>query len=149
MPEKLTEQRIFRIINLLSDKVEQEESAFSKLDQAAADEVIADWYKIVEIAHYIRRGGISAMIYRLETGHLELVPSDYFDEASRAIGEHYSGKVTPPESSKHQLVARLREVDESEEKAVANCLFEIDEFVLSGARSSAEADITRSEADHQ
>lgn len=137
----LTPDKIRRVLALLKELSSKGRLGFEEADPEVLDSVISDYYRILEIAHHVRRGGIKAMIYRLETGRVEFVPVDYFDEAGSWLEPYYRGEVQPPENTHAHLLERLKAVKATEEEAVAKTLPEIDEFLLVEARDSAVKEI--------
>jgi hypothetical protein len=137
----LTPEKIRRVLALLTELANKGSHGFEEADPDLLDSVISDYYRILEIAHHVRRGGVKAMIYRLETGRVEFVPVDYFDEASSWLEPYYKGRVQPPEVSNAHLLERLKAVKPAEEDAVSDTLSDIDAFILVKARDSAVKEI--------
>jgi len=137
----LTPEKIRRVLALLAQLAKKGRHGFEEADPEVLDSVVSDYYRILEIAHHVRRGGIQAMIYRLETGRVEFVPVDYFDETSSWLEPYYRGKVHPPEITNTHLLERLKAVKPEEEDAVSKTLSEIDDFILVKARVEAVKEI--------
>lgn len=100
-------------------------------------ELLSDYYRVMEIAHFVRRGGIKAMIYRLETGRTKFVPVDYFDDAHQRLLECYQDIFKPAPSNDQSLIQRLKQVSSEEEGTVASYLPRLDELLLASKRHEA------------
>jgi hypothetical protein len=97
-----------------------------------AGQFLADYYRLIEIAGFVRSGGVKAMIYRLETGMRNVTTCEYFDEVTarlKAAGVSPDMEAYPPAS--HSLIDRLRSVSDAEEAAVRAVLPEIDRALAS------------------
>src|SRR5262249_36830453 len=132
-------QRVERVMeslpSLLGDACVAENSQLSH-DSAVVD-ILADYFRIVEIAHYVRRGGIKAMIYRLETGKTKFVPVDYFDEAHERLTASYRKLYSPEQANQPPLMERLIAMTADEEEIVTRFLPQLDTFLLSDKRMEA------------
>lgn len=139
---KLTEDRVARIVRAmpalmgLGDGQSSEDIAGANDEEFSWQDLIDDYYRVMEIAHYVRRGGVKAMIYRVETGRTTFVPSDYFDEAQVHIASPFQGTYVHTPSSK-PILERLQSVAAEEEEAVKTFLPQIDEVLLTGKRKNA------------
>lgn len=144
---KLTEDRVARIVRAMPSLMGLGEGQSSgEISRAVAEphddeefawqDLIDDYYRAMEIAHYVRRGGVKAMIYRVETGRTTFVPSDYFDEAQVRIASAFQGTFVH-ESSTQPILERLQSISSEEEEAVQKYLPEIDEILLSEKRKDA------------
>lgn len=118
------------------------DAASGALPAEAADlpAVLEDYYRVMAIAHFIRRGGVKSMIYRVETGKTEFVPVDYYDEAHEQLAARYR-KLIHRESAAavHSLLQELRDITEEEERTVSEFLPQLDALLLSDRRRQAVA----------
>jgi hypothetical protein len=131
----LNKKRIQEIIQVLPALLgQQPELEYAK---DSVRHLLADYFRLVEIAHYVRRGGIKAMIYRLEIGKTELVDFDYFDEAHERLTSRYRQLYTTAEANTPPLIERLREMHVEEEDAVREFLPQLDALLLQDKRLEA------------
>lgn len=100
-------------------------------------QLLADYYRVVEIAHHVRRGGIKAMIYRLETGKTKNYTADYFDEATERLSRTYRQYFSTVEVQESGLLERLRDITAEEEEAVQRLLPELDALLIQDRRLEA------------
>jgi hypothetical protein len=141
--EPLDRERIRRVVlamPALVGAVEKSttDSAAEKSDEISWQDLLEDYYRVMEIAHYVRRGGVKAMMYRVETGRAQFSPNDYFDEAHQELCEAFRGSYSPPSSDREQpVLERLAAVSREEEDVVREYLPDIDHILLSGKRKEA------------
>jgi hypothetical protein len=139
--DSLTRERVAQIVRampLLVGAADAQNSGKLPPDvsEKAMRELLEDYYRVMEIAHYIRRGGVKAMIYRVETGRTTFVQRDYFDEAHEHLIAAYREIFTPPDDEQ-PVLERLSAVTEQEEEIVKEFLPEIDHLLLSDKRKEA------------
>jgi hypothetical protein len=136
--DTLDRKRIERIVEAMPALVGASDGKSSEqiADETSWRDLLRDYFRVMEIAHYVRRGGVKAMIYRVETGRVQLHPSDYFDEANATLLTHFRSIYIPPQSEQ-PVLERLAAVSEEEEEAVRDLLPEIDSILLSEKRKEA------------
>lgn len=107
-------------------------------DPGEITQILMDYYRVMEIAHFIRRGGVKAMLYRVETGKTKFQAVDYFDEAHERLASRYRQVIQVPVSPGEQsLLEALRAIGEDEEKVVSDVLLELDRLLLADRRSQS------------
>lgn len=132
---QLTSQRIEAILRALPALLGLEPAL--TIDKEPLRRLLSDYYRLVEIAHYVRRGGIKAMIYRLETGKTTFVPIDYFDEAHNDLSEPYKHVFSMSQVSEGCLLTRLQQISAAEEEIVTQVLPKMDSILLKNKRLEA------------
>lgn len=137
----LTKARIAQILRAMPALVGGHDSRTSlqsphDIDEFSWKDLVEDYYRVMEIAHYVRRGGVKAMLYRVETGRTTFVPSDYFDEAHQSLSSTFRNIYVPRQPADEPVHERLAHVTEEEENAVAEFLPEIDQILLSVKRKA-------------
>jgi len=137
----LTKERIARMVQTmpallgtLQGKITQNLSG--EYSDVQWNAVLQDYYRVMEIAHYIRRGGVKAMIYRIETGRTTIAPGDYFDQAHVNLSASFR-KLAICEVNNQSVLQRLVAVTSEEEELVRDFLPEIDQLLLSVKRKEA------------
>jgi hypothetical protein len=100
-------------------------------------QLLADYFRVVEVAHYLHRGGVKAMIYRLETGKAEFDTADYFDEAHERLTKQYAQAYTTAQANSGSLLERLRDITQEEEETVRHILPELENILLQHKRLEA------------
>ncbi len=136
---ELKTERVQAVVRALPSLIHNEPGAppWSERHQELK-EILADFYRVAEIAHYVRRGGVKAMIYRLETGKTKFVASDYFDEAHERLTATYQNLGLKPEAEEPKcLLDRLRAITPEEEAAVTAVLPDLETFLLLQKRIEA------------
>lgn len=138
---QLTKSRIEHVVNvmpILLGNAKAGSTAAAQLPaEASLPELLSDYYRVMEIAHFVRRGGIKAMIYRLETGRTKFVPVDYFDDAHQRLLECYQDVFKPSPSNDQSLIERLKQVSTEEEQTVSAFLPRLDDLLLASKRQEA------------
>lgn len=139
--DSLTRERVAQIVRAMPTFIGQADVQQSgkmppNLSEQALRELLEDYYRVMEIAHYIRRGGVKAMIYRVETGRTTFAQRDYFDEANEHLISAYRD-VFSPVDDEQPVLERLAAVTEQEEDIVKEYLPEIDHLLLSEKRKEA------------
>jgi hypothetical protein len=133
--EPLTEQKIQKLMAALPELFGHARDASRPpltSEPAALMQLLNDYYRLMEIAHYIRRGGIKAMVYRLQTGRLDFQPVDYFDEANDRLAEHFACILPKPQPA--NMLEHLQGISDEEEEAVKACLKDLDTFLIAAHR---------------
>lgn len=106
------------------------------IEEVSWRDLLHDYYRVMEIAHYLRRGGVKAMKYRIETGKTKFVPSDYFDEAHQNLSASFRDLYVPERGQQQSILDRLNKVSEEEEESVREFLSDIDKLLLAGNRQA-------------
>lgn len=136
----LTTARVHRLVQALPDLVGTRPSDGNPPDKwrgVPIGELLRDYYRVLEIAHFVRRGGVKAMIYRLETGKAALTSFDYFDEAHQRLAVRFQNIYKPEEISESCLVHELKNISAEEEEAVKEVMPQLDAFLLLQKRQQA------------
>lgn len=133
--EALSRERIERVVREMpalcgeNSTSQAADAGGEKANEISWKDLIADYFRVMEIAHYLRRGGVKAMRYRIETGRTQCAPNDYFDEAAEELCEAVrSGEL--PEKHGQSVLERLASVSEQEEAVIREYLPRIDEILL-------------------
>jgi hypothetical protein len=130
--DHLTAARIESVLNALPVLSGQKDApANIGAGDAGLPDLLRHYYRLMAIAHYVRRGGVQAMIYRLETGKTKLSPTDYLDEAHDRLLARYKDVYAPPMHTDQSLLEELKEVSPDEEAAVSEVLPQLDAYLLS------------------
>jgi hypothetical protein len=141
-PGALDRERIERVVRAMPALVganaasQAADGPREKPDEISSKELLVDYFRVMEIAHYLRRGGVKAMIYRIETGRAQCAPNDYFDEAAERLCEA-ARACELPEQHGQPVLERLAAVSAEEEAVVREYLPRIDEILLSEKRKEA------------
>lgn len=139
--EPLTRERVQNVVLAMpalvgaADKATHEGAAKAP-DEISKRDLLEDYFRVMEIAHYVRRGGVKAVTYRIETGRAQLAPKDYFDEAHQELCGAFRD-VFHPETQEEPVLERLAAVTPEEEEWVRYYLPEIDHILLSERRREA------------
>lgn len=130
--------RLVRAMPALTGLASGETAAKTEADsgETSWQDLLGDYYRVMEIAQYVRRGGVKAMIYRVETGRAQFAPSDYFDEAHERLCSAFRD-IYVPQATKQSMLERLAAVTTEEEESVRSFLSEIDSILLSERRKDA------------
>jgi hypothetical protein len=139
--EPLDRERIHRVVLAMPALIGAPEKASHEAALKTADEItwkdlLEDYFRVMEIAHYVRRGGVKAVTYRIETGRAQLAPRDYFEEAHQELCEAFRSSYVPAENDQ-PVLERLAAVTFEEEELVRQYLPEIDHILLSEKRKEA------------
>lgn len=132
---RLTQSRIEKVVKALPALIGHRDTpGDSNLDSAAMEDLLRDYFRLMEIAYFVRRGGVSAMAYRLETGKTKFSPTDYLDDAHDRLLAQYKNVYKPEERNEGSLLDALRDVSGEEELAVAQVLPRLDDLLLADRR---------------
>ncbi len=137
----LSKERITRMVQsmpVLLGEVEAKigEKLNSQYSEQHWTDVLEDYYRVMEIAHCIRRGGVKAMIYRVETGRPTFALDDYFDRTHENLAACF-GKQEKRVETDQSVLQRLVGISSEEEELVRSFLPEIDELLLSSRRNES------------
>ncbi len=102
---------------------------------------LLDSKRLLEIAGYVRQGGVKSMVYRLETGlSLPLAPNYFAGAIERLFIIARQGELTDAGfEANHSCLERLASIAPEEEDAVASCMSQLDEILLSRSRRQSLA----------
>lgn len=136
--EALDRERIERVLRAMPELCGGSAASQSAdgQEQISWKDLLADYFRVMEIAHYVRRGGVKAMRYRIETGRAQFAPNDYFDEAAEKLCEA-ARAAELPERHAQSVLERIDGVSAEEEDAVRDFLPRIDEILLAEKRKDA------------
>jgi hypothetical protein len=133
--KELNKDRVRIILETLPSLIGQRPQL--DLAEESVKGLLADYFRLVEIAHYVRRGGVKAMIYRLETGKTGFIEADYFDEAHERLISAYGQLYSAAQAKDRSLLERLHEFTADEEEAVKAILPELEDILLQDKRLEA------------
>lgn len=99
---------------------------------ATAKRFLRRFARLMEIAGYVRAGGVKSMIYRLETGRRDPA-TGYFEVVSTCVERYLSGQdfsVQKQPQSASSLLLHLEQISADEEKLVDKFLTQIDSLMM-------------------
>jgi len=135
---QLTNDRVKVVVKSLPWLLVHGENADEAIEfDCSPYDLLKDYFRVIEIAHFVRRGGVPAMLYRLETGKTKFSPSDYLDEAHAQLLSTYQDIYKPDPHTEESLLDLLRSVTPEEEAAVSAELAHLDSYMLAEKRKQS------------
>lgn len=140
----LTRERVARVVKALPVLIGHSCAAGDIPDiETVLPQLLKDYFRVMEIAHFVRRGGVSAMVYRVETGKTKFSPEDYLDRAHDRLLAEYKEIYKPEPRTEESLLQILKSTTPEEESAVKDVLPLLDGLLIAERqKQSAEVDPT-------
>jgi hypothetical protein len=138
----LSRERVARVVKALPVLIGHGSAVGEVLDiETMLPQLLKDYFQVIEIAHFVRRGGVAAMVYRLETGKTKFSPEDYLDRAHDRLLADFREIYKPEPRTPQSLLQILKETTPEQESAVKDVLPLLDALMLAEKhKQSAEVD---------